>query len=212
MHFPLLFKSGFSCLIVGGGEVAARKLEALLSLPCNITLIAPQVTEPIRQRIRAGVINWISREYLSGDSKGFELVIAATPVREVNRSISDEAKKLCVPVNVVDNPALSSVIFPAVWREKSLVVAVSTEGTAPFMAAAIRDRLAESAKGIGMWVEMAGIFRDIVRNEITSADQRGELYKRFLAAGQPSQSCTPPESRCLADWLSWLDQIQKKNG
>ena len=211
MHLPLLFKSGFSCLIVGGGEVAARKLEALLSLPCNITLIAPHVTEPIRRKIRAGDINWFSREYQSGDCKGFELAIAATPVREVNRSISDEARRLCIPVSVVDDPALSSVIFPAVWRDKSLVVAVSTEGTAPFMAAAIRDRLAESAREMGRWVEIAGIFRDIVRNEIMDADERGKLYTRFLAAGQPDLSCTPPESRCLADWLSWLDQIQKKN-
>jgi siroheme synthase-like protein len=210
MYLPLLFKSDFSCLIIGGGEVAARKLEVLLSLPCSITVVAPQVAEPIRRRIRTGAVKWLSREYLPGDCAGFGLVIAATPVREVNRSVSDEARKLCIPVNVVDDPVLSTVIFPAVWREKSLVVAVSTEGAAPFMAAEIRDRLAESAREMGKWVELAGIFRDIVRSEIMDADERRKLYKQFLDAGQPGRYDKPPKSRRLVDWLSWLDEIQKR--
>lgn len=104
------------------------------------------------------------------------------------------------------------MIFPAVWREKSLVVAVSTEGVAPFMAAEIRNRLAESAREMGRWVEIAGIFREIVRAEIPNADERGKLYRRFLDAGQPSPCENPPENRRLTDWLSWLDGIQKKNG
>lgn len=197
--------------MVGGGEVASRKLEILLNLPCNVTLIAPQVSESIRRSIQAGAVKWLGREYLPGDCKGFELVIAATPIRQVNRSISDEARSLCLPVNVVDDPALSSIIFPALWREKSLVVAVSTEGVAPFMAAEIRDRLAESARGMGQWVEIAGIFRDIVRREITNPDEKKNLYKRFLDAGQPREHDNPPQSKRLADWLGWLDELQKKN-
>jgi uroporphyrin-III C-methyltransferase/precorrin-2 dehydrogenase/sirohydrochlorin ferrochelatase len=211
MDLPILFKSGFSCLIIGGGQVATRKMEVLLDLPCKITLIAPHITETIDQKVRTGDIRWVGREYIPGDCKGFELVIAATPVKEVNRSVSVEARSLCIPVNVVDDPAISSVIFPALWREKSLVVAVSTEGVAPFMAAEIRDRLAQSAREMGRWVEIAGVFREIVRGEITNADERDRLYKRFLKAGQPGQSCNPPESRRLADWLSWLDGIQKEH-
>lgn len=212
MYLPIFFKSGFSCLIVGGGHVATRKMEVLLDLPCKITIVAPHITETIDQRVRAGAIKWLDREYLQGDCKGFELVIAATPVNEVNRSVSDEARSLCIPLNVVDDPAISTVIFPALWREKSLVVAVSTGGVAPFMAAEIRNRLAESARDMGRWVELAGVFREIVRSEITNADERGKLYKRFLQAGLPGQSCHPPESRRLADWLFWLEDVQKKSG
>ncbi len=92
-----------------------------------------------------------------------------------------------------------------------MVLAVSTEGVAPFMAAEIRDRLAESAGAMGRWVELAGAFRDIVRHEITDFQERKKLYDRFLDAGQPGPGDNPPDSRRLHDWLAWLDRIQEKN-
>ena len=210
MYLPLLMKGDFSCLIVGGGLVATRKMEVLLDLPCKITVLAPQITESIDQRVREGTIKWLEREYLAGDCKGVELVIAATPAREVNRRVSDEARSLCIPVTVVDDPALSSVIFPAVWKDRSLVVAVSTEGTAPFMAAEIRNRLAEFSRGMGQWVEIAGRFRAIVRQEISDPEEREKLYRTFVDAGQPARYAEPPEGGRLAYWLHWLDRLGKK--
>jgi uroporphyrin-III C-methyltransferase/precorrin-2 dehydrogenase/sirohydrochlorin ferrochelatase len=208
MYLPLLFKEDLSSLIVGGGQVATRKVETLHRPACNITVVAPEVSVPIEQKIRDGSIRWIRREYAAGDCRGFQLVIAATPVREVNRKVSDEAKGLGIPVNVVDDPELSTFIFPAVWRDRSLVVAVSTEGAAPFMAAGIRNRLAEHAEPMGRWVEIAGEFRNIVRGEIADPDEREDLYRRFILAGPPAESNHPPTSRCLSDWLSWIDSFQ----
>jgi uroporphyrin-III C-methyltransferase / precorrin-2 dehydrogenase / sirohydrochlorin ferrochelatase len=210
MYLPLLFKDGFCCLIVGGGNVAARKIEVLEELPCGITVVAPLIAESIELKVRAGSVRWVEREYVSGDCNGFQLVIAATPVREINRNISDEAKGLGIPVNVVDDPALSTVIFPAVWRDKSLVVAVSTEGIAPFMASKIRTRLAASMESMGNWVEIAGRFRAVVRKEIQDADEREKYYRLFPDSGPPGGFDSPSSGAQLSDWLSWLDRIDKQ--
>lgn len=209
MCLPLLFKEGFCCLIVGGGQVATRKTDTLLRIACGITVIAPQITEVIAQGVRIGAIRWIQREYAPGDCKGFQLVIAATPIRDINRKVSDEASELGIPVNVVDDPELSTFIFPAIWRDKSLLVAVSTEGVAPFMAAEIRNRLAGCAQGMGCWVEIAGDFREIVRNEIKDPGEREELYRRFVNAGPPGENERPPASGRLSDWLIWIENLQR---
>jgi len=209
MFLPLLFRSGLSCLVVGGGQVASRKIEALLAMPCNVTVVAPNLSEHAMEIAQNGALRWLEREYIQGDCQGFQLVIAATPISEVNRRVSEEARKLGIPINVADDPALSTVIFPAVWQDGSLLVAVSTEGVAPFMAAEIRTLLAGYAQGMGRWVEIGGRFREIVRREIKDAAERNDFYRRFLDAGQPGEFDKPPEGRCLSDWLSWLDGLRK---
>jgi uroporphyrin-III C-methyltransferase/precorrin-2 dehydrogenase/sirohydrochlorin ferrochelatase len=210
MFLPLLLKDGFSCLIVGGGQVGARKAAVLLEMPCAITVIAPQIADQFYRDVRTGSVRWIEREYSMGDCSGFQLVIAATPVREVNRTVSDEAKKLCIPVNVVDDPSLSTIIFPAVWRDKSLVIAVSTEGVAPFMASKIRTRLAAYAQELGEWVEIAGNFRAVVRQEIKDPGEKEKLYELFPDK-KPCKCDNPPEEGRLSDWLAWLDKINRSN-
>jgi uroporphyrin-III C-methyltransferase/precorrin-2 dehydrogenase/sirohydrochlorin ferrochelatase len=209
MYLPLLFKEGLHCLIVGGGQVASRKIEALLEIPCSITVVAPRLCDPATEAFRKGSIHWLEREYRPGDCGDFQLIVAATPFREINRQVSEEAKKLGVPVNVVDDPELSTVIFPAVWRDQSLLMAVSTGGVAPFMAAEIRTRLARCAEGMGAWVEMGGRFREIVRKEVKDIEQRESLYRSFLDAELPDESHAPPNSTRLSDWLSWLDSTRK---
>jgi uroporphyrin-III C-methyltransferase/precorrin-2 dehydrogenase/sirohydrochlorin ferrochelatase len=210
MYLPLLFKEGVSCLLVGGGQVASRKVETLLAMPCKVTVVAPHISDFIAEQARKGSMRWQEREYVRGDCRGFQLIVAATPVREVNRGVSEEARELGIPVNVVDDPELSTVIFPAVWRDKSLLLAVSTEGVAPFMAAEIRTRLARSAQGMGKWVDIGGRFRDVVRREIKDPDEKEKLYRRFLDAGEPEVIQDPPGSTRLHEWLLWLDDIRKR--
>jgi uroporphyrin-III C-methyltransferase/precorrin-2 dehydrogenase/sirohydrochlorin ferrochelatase len=209
MFLPLLLKDGFSCLIAGGGQVAARKVKVLTEMPCSISIIAPQIEDSVYQKIQSGSIRWIQREFQAGDCRGFQLVIAATPKREVNRAVSDEAQAFGIPVNVVDDPSLSTVIFPAMSREKSLVIAVSTEGIAPFMASRIRTQLAACTSGLGEWVEVAGNFRAVVREEIIDPQKREELYRLFSEQTPPGRYERPSEKATLHDWLVWLDKLKK---
>lgn len=211
MYLPLLFKEGLRCLVIGGGEVASRKIEILLDIPCNITVVAPNISDLAAEEVRKGSVRWIEREYMAGDCQGYQLIVAATPSREVNRMVSEEAGDLGIPVNVVDDPVLSTVIFPAVWRDQSLLVAVSTGGAAPFLAAEIRTLLGRHAEGMGRWTETGGRFREIVRKEVMDIEERKKLYRKFLDAGQPDESEIPPESTRLEDWLLWLDGLGKKS-
>lgn len=207
MFLPLFFKKGLPCLMVGGGQVASHKIKILLKVPCNITIIAPLISDYTAQEVRSQSVRWLEREYIVGDCKRFQLVIAATPIKEVNRQISEEARELGIPVNVVDDPELSTVIFPASWREESLSIAVSTDGIAPFMAAEIRTLLGCFAQGMGKWVETGGRFREAVRKEVADSKDRNALYRKFLDAGRPEKNDFPPDSMTLNDWLLWLEKV-----
>jgi uroporphyrin-III C-methyltransferase/precorrin-2 dehydrogenase/sirohydrochlorin ferrochelatase len=204
MYLPLFFKNGLPCLIVGGGRVASHKIKILLNASCEITLIAPNISGYAADEVRNRSVRWLEREYRQGDCNGVQLVIAATPFRDVNKRISEDAGELGIPVNVVDDPELSTVIFPAVWSEESLSIAVSTSGIAPFMAAEIRTLLGGYARGMGKWVEAGGRFRDAVRGEVADSTERNTLYRKFLDAGRPENIDIPVDEMTLDDWLSWL--------
>ncbi len=209
MFLPLVFKSsGLRCLIVGGGEVACHKLETLSDIGCLVTVVAPQIQNGIQTRVQRGPVQWIAREYQAGDCRGFQLVVAATERRSVNQTVSEEAKALGIPINVVDDPELCTVIFPAVWRQGPLTIAVSTEGVAPYMAAAVRDRLAAQGSQLARWVEIAGRFRAVVRSEITDWNEKNLLYWQFVEAIHPGEAADPPASTKLKDWLDWMEQVK----
>jgi uroporphyrin-III C-methyltransferase/precorrin-2 dehydrogenase/sirohydrochlorin ferrochelatase len=206
MFLPLFFKNGLPCLIVGGGRVASHKIKILLNASCEITLIAPKITGYAADEVQNRAVRWLERKYQEGDCMGFQLVIAATPFREVNQRISEDAGERGIPVNVVDDPGLSTVIFPAAWHEESLSIAVSTGGIAPFMAAEIRTLLGGYARGMGKWVDAGGRFRDAVRREVADSGQRNTLYRKFLDAGRPENIDIPEGEMTLDDWLSWLKE------
>jgi uroporphyrin-III C-methyltransferase/precorrin-2 dehydrogenase/sirohydrochlorin ferrochelatase len=207
MFLPLYFRTKrMRCLVVGGGQVAARKVEMLLAAGCSLTVVAPAIDDPIRNAVDSGSLSWRARPYTPGDCEGYQLVVAATPHKEINRTVSIEAQRLGIPVNVVDAPELCTVIFSAVWRDGPLTISVSSGGAAPFMAAAIRDRISRVACGMGAWVEAAGRFRAAVRAGVTDPTERNGLYRSFTARIQNLPPENMPESQKLGDWLKWLDR------
>ncbi len=206
MILPLYFKAdGMPCLIVGGGRVAARKVELLLEAACTVTVVAPEVDESVRVAAARGILLWQARGYMSGDCKGFRLVVAATPLVEVNRAVSMEAQNLGIPVNVVDDPELCTVIFSAVWRDGPLTVAVSSGGAAPFMAVAVRNRIAKAAEGMGSWVVAAGKFRAAVRAEVTERTERDRLYRLFENRVERGLPPRWEEGWTLQEWIDRLE-------
>ena len=208
MFLPLLLKTdGLRCLLIGGGQVAARKLEMLARAGCRITVEAPDLCPAVRALVESGAADFIGREYRRGDCRGYGLVVAATERREVNRAVFEEARSLGIPVNVVDDPELCTAIFPAAWREGPLVLAVSTGGTAPFLAAALRDRLAGQCSGMGAWAAAAGRFRQAVRKAVPDPQARQRLYRLFPPQGEAAGT---PDSLELGEWLAWLDRIRAR--
>ena len=134
--------TGRRCVVVGGGEVAARKVESLLAAGAEVTIISPVLSAPSLSAIaNRGLATHVARAYQRGDIAGCALAYAATDDRDLHRALADEARALGIPLNVVDVPELCSFIAPAVVKRGALQIAVSTGGAAPAFAARLRREL-----------------------------------------------------------------------
>lgn len=134
---------GKSILVAGGGAVAGRKIRALMDAGATVHVVAPHVSPEILPLVDNNSITLSLRPYQSSDLSGTFLVIAATSDPHVNRSIATDARQRGILVNVVDAPDSGNCLFPARLRRGDLEITVSTNGTCPGFAAAIRDLLAE---------------------------------------------------------------------
>lgn len=127
-----------SCLVVGGGNVALRRVETLMEYDTEITVIAPDVHDKLEYHAGAGRIKLEKRAYRSPEAAAFGLVISASDDGELNRKVFDDAKGSGALVNVVDDPPHCDFIFPAVLRRDCLTTAISTDGKAPFISGHLR--------------------------------------------------------------------------
>ena len=136
-----LILEGRPCLVVGGGSVAARKVEGLRACGARVHVVAPDVSEEIRGWPDVGVDE---RPYRSGDVEGHRLVIAATSSKDVNRAVFGDCEAAGVWVCGADDPENCSFTLPSVVRRGSLLVTVSTGGRSPAVARWLRERLEAS--------------------------------------------------------------------
>ncbi len=132
---------GRGCVVVGGGDIAARKVESLAACGAKVTVVAPEIDPSLAPLVAAGTVSHIARPYKAGDLAGAVLAIASTDNEAVNRAVFAEANGLRIPVNVVDVPELCTFIVPALVEQGDLTVAVSTSGKSPAMAKRIRKEL-----------------------------------------------------------------------
>ena len=135
--------AGKSAVVIGGGQVAARKVEDLLAAQARVTVVATDSCEAIRELAEAGRIALRLRPYAKDDLAGAFVAIAATGDEEVNRRVAGDAAALNVLVNVVDRPALCTFTVPATVRRGDLTLAVATEGRCPALAGILREELHE---------------------------------------------------------------------
>lgn len=132
-----LVLDGRPCLVVGGGHIAARKIEGLLACGAEVTVIAPEVAA----EIRALPVTVEQRPYARGDVAGFRLAVAATDDSAVNKAVYDDGEEAGVWVNSADDPDRCSFTLPSVVRRGPLTVSVSTGGHSPALATWLKDRL-----------------------------------------------------------------------
>jgi len=133
--------SGKPCLVVGGGQVAERKVRALLAAGAEITIVSPGLSAGLAVLARRGEVRHLARRWRRGEMAGFALVYAATGDASLHREIAAEAAELRIPINVADTPELCSFIAPAVIRRGDLQIAISTGGASPALAARLRREL-----------------------------------------------------------------------
>jgi siroheme synthase-like protein len=176
--------SGRSCLVVGGGEVALRKVEGLMDYDAKITVIAPEVHDKLMYHAGLGRIEVERREYRSPEAASYGIVISATDDRGLNHRVFQDARNSSALVNVVDDPLHCDFIVPAVLRRDCLSVSISTDGEAPFMAGHLRLILDEIFPA--HWerlMKIAASFRTMVRDRWPdNPEKKNGCYADFLEA------------------------------
>ena len=183
MDFLPLFHNlkGRPCLVVGGGDTALRKLRPLLEAGARVTLVAPEIGESIRQLTLDGDCSIVQRPFEPADIDTMALVIAATGDRAVNEQVSMLARQANIPVNVVDNPDLCTVIFPSIVDRSPIQVAISTGGAAPVLARLLRGKIESILPaGFAPLARLAQKFRPRVKQKLGKESDRRTYWERVF--------------------------------
>ncbi len=171
------------CLIVGGGEVACRKAQALLSCGARVTVVSPQLGKGLTRLARQGKVRWRSHRFTPADLRKAGLVAAATDDQPTNELAAREARRRGVWINVVDQPKLCSFIVPSVLRRGKLVLAISTQGISPALSKWIRKDLSRRyGPEFGKLLRGMRKVRAQVLRQVPGAARRKRLFEKALAA------------------------------
>lgn len=169
------------CVVIGGGDVAARKVTMLLKASAAITLISPKVCPELQALIDAKKIKVLLTTFEPTQLQGACLVIAATDDEAVNASVSIAAKVVNIPVNVVDAPALCTFTMGSIIDRSPIVIAVSSEGNAPVLARYIRSKIETMLPATyGRIAAIAGEFREQVKAKFTTVQARRVFWEEML--------------------------------
>lgn len=181
-YYPIMIDlSGKKVAVIGGGAVAARKIGSLLRAEADITVISPSVTSQIKQWANHNDIEWQPREFTGKqDIKDALLIIAATNHADLNREIRSMISPFQL-LNIVDQPDLSSCIFPAFFTRGKLSISVSTSGANPGLSQKIRQELSQMYdESFEDYVDFLEECRAEVLKNIPNPQARSKVFKKLL--------------------------------
>jgi len=189
-----------SCLVVGGGRVAERKVKLLNEAGADITVVSPEISETLSRLLEDEGIRYLEEKFGKHHLESCFLAIAATSDEEVNKRISESAREKNIPVNVADDGALSNFTLTANFNCGNLMIAVSTAGASPALSASIKKRLEDefdSAYSIYLDIlermrpkiikrypedERRRILLELGNREVENALDEGDLERAFYLA------------------------------
>ena len=210
--FPLfLCLKDREALVVGGTDQAARKAELLLSAGAKVSMIARTVTGEVAQLIAEHRVHWAGRDFTDAHLAGVSLVIVATDDETLQEAVSCAAQALCVPVNVVDRPGLSSFLMPAIVDRDPVTIAISTNGAAPALARKVRaeiERLLPAA--LGRVARFADLFRDQVRRSLDRPDARRRFWDRVFEGPVAALAMAGDETGARRALIRLLDSARSE--
>jgi len=204
------------CVVVGGGEVAARKISSMRRAGARVRVVSPQLCGRLEAQARRQEIEHLCAQFAPQLLDGARLVVAATDERSVNAGVARACRALGIPVNVVNDAELSSFAMPAVIDRSPVVVAISSGGAAPVLSRLLRAKL-ESVlpASIGRLAMLAARFRRAVKEKLALPDARRHFWERVFQgpiaelalAGQTEQA-----RHALAIALERADAKQHEKG
>ncbi len=187
-YFPFFIElEGKRGVIVGGGTVAARKVEKLLAFGPKLTVIAPDIEMCVKtqgellQKDTAGSLHLEERVFRMEDLDGADFVIAATDDTALNGEIADCCKARRIPVNVADDREKCTFFFPALIKDGALTVGISTDGKSPFAASWVRREIAGMLpESVGEVIDLLGQIRPVVMAQEEEESARKKLFERLF--------------------------------
>jgi siroheme synthase-like protein len=173
-----------SVIIIGGGNVCARKAETMMKYGARVTVVAPEFTEEIEQWAREGCLAIRRKEYDASDLDGAHIVIASTDVQPVNEQIAADCRARRIPVNVVDVTPLCEFIVPAIIESGSIQIAVSTGGKSPALARTLKEDLQRTIGPEYAEVnDVLGTLREGAKQVLPTDVDRKRFFDGILARG-----------------------------
>jgi len=179
---PLFFQlNNRPCLLVGGGAIALRKANLLVAAGAQVSVVSLTIIDQLQALVLSSGGQYHCELYSADRLQAMELVVAATDDLDTNKQVSEDARARQLPVNVVDQPALCSFIFPAIIDRSPLVVAVSSGGHSPVLARLLRSKLESSIPAAyGQLANLLGEFRSAVKARFDNIDDRRSFWERLV--------------------------------
>ena len=199
-YFPMFVDmTERECLIVGGGNVAYRKVIVMLDFGAKVTVVAEDICDELRKLTiddiasedktgsytanKENRITFIKRRFERKDCEGMEMVIAATDDNTLNHEIAEYCKANDIMVNAVDQKADCSFIFPSYIKEKNLVAAFSSGGNSPVLTQYLKGKEQEVLTPfLGELNEYMGQIREKVIAQYDTEAERKRVFKEILCA------------------------------
>ena len=177
---------GRTCLVVGGGAVGERKVRELLKYGDSIRVISRDLTPWLAERLAEGRLVLAGSEYSKAHLDGADLVFAATSDMEVNRAIAGDARACGLWCNMATDPGLGSFIVPSVVRKGPLCIAISTGGSSPAAAKAIRLKLdRDFGREWERFIGFLGLLRETFKSKGIVDSDAGKIYTEIAAIPVP---------------------------
>jgi len=199
-YYILLGLGGRRCVVVGGGSISTRKVEALCRCGADVRIVAPTFCENLLKRAD---VTLCEKEYQPSDLEGAVLVFACTDSRGLNRRVSEDCRARGLLCNVVDDPTLCSFSVPAVLKRGPIQVAVGTAGASPYLAGRLRDL-------IGGWLDRAyepfsrklAALRPVILSAVPRVDRRKAIFQRLASR----ESFDRFKREGADSWCEWISK------
>lgn len=200
-YLPIFYKiSQQQCLVVGGGDIALRKINLLLRSGARVECVAPSFCQALLELSGNDLLTLLHKGFEECDVNKQALIISATDDEALNAKVSRLARIANIPVNVVDSPDLSSFIMPSIVDRSPLLIAISSGGKAPVLARIVRAKLETTIPGAyGKLAEMAGEYRQKVKNKFANINDRRLFWESTLSGNIAEKVFTGRVEEARAD-------------
>jgi len=214
--FPIFVNlRGASCLVVGAGGVALRKIGQLLEAGSLVVVVAPKAGHGVAGLAAAGKIRYLESCFHPDMVKGHRLIVSATDRSDVNREVAAACTLHGVLANIVDDGSRSDFIMPAIVDRSPLLVAVSSGGKAPVLARQVKALIDNHLPaGLGRLADLMGAFRDTVKKHLGDSATRRRFWERVLESPIAQSVLDGRESEARTSMLKLLNEtrMEKSEG